>query len=378
MFKKYQLKYYNFRMAAIVLITMIFGVVMINSADSSSTMKQCLGIAGGVVIMVFVSFIDYNWILKYYWLIYVGNLGLLLLVEILGHTGKGAQRWIRIIGPITIQPSELAKIFLILFTAKLIFMYKERFNTWKFLGILAVLLAVPVLLVYLEPDLSTTLLIFSVLITMVYCAGVDYKKLLIVVAVVVPLFIGFIFYIQSPNQNLLEPYQRDRIMAFIDPENYDSDRYQQENSVLAIGSGELTGKGLNNNDSSSVKNAGLIPEAHTDFIFSVIGEELGFVGCCIVVLLLTWIVVECIVAAVRARNFAGRLICCGVASWIAYQSFINIGVTTLILPNTGLPLPFFSYGLSSLLSISIAIGIVLNISLQRNSIDEEAVLDFNK
>lgn len=204
--------------------------------------------------------------------------------------------------------------------------------------------------------------------------------MLTVLLIMVPIVLALFVYIQTPNQKLLKPYQVNRILAFKNPdaqENED-DRYQQENSVRAIGSGQLTGKGLNNDDPNSVKNAGLIPEAQTDFIFSVIGEELGFVGSIITVLLLSWIVGECLYAAVRARNFEGRLVCCGAASWIAFQSFINIGVTTLILPNTGLPLPFISYGLSSLMSLAICMGIILNISLQRNAVDEDAVLDFNK
>lgn len=380
MFKKYSLRYYNFRLATVVLTAMLFGLLLVNSAKPSYTMKDVIGIAGCFIVMIIISFIDYNWILKYFWLIYIVNAALLASLFIFGHNGKGATRWIRVIDGITIQPSEFAKIFLILFMAKIIAMFKDRFNTWKFLGILAVLLLFPVALVFFEPDLSTTIMICLIIFSVLYCAGIDYIKVLKVVLVLIPILVAFFVYIQTPNQKLLRPYQVNRIMAFINPEaeENEDDRYQQENSVRAIGSGQLTGKGLNNDDPNSVKNAGLIPEAQTDFIFSVIGEELGFIGSVFVLLLLAWIVAECLYAAVRARNFEGRLVCCGVASWIAFQSFINIGVTTLILPNTGLPLPFVSYGLSSLMSLSIAIGIVLNISLQRYSVDEDAVLNFYK
>lgn len=381
MFKKYSLRYYNFRLVLVVLAAMLFGLMMINSASPSQTFKQAIGIAGCTVVMLIVSFIDYNWILKYFWLIYLLNLALLLYVIFSGHTGKGAKRWIEITDGITLQPSEFTKIFLILFMAKIIAMFKDRFNTWRFLIILAVLLLVPVALIYKQPDLSTTILICLIILSVLYCAGITYKKIFTVLLAAIPIMIALFIYIQAvPDQKIFQGYQLNRLITFFNQEAEENkdDLYQQENSVRAIGSGQLSGKGLNNDDPNTVKNAGLIPEAQTDFIFSVIGEELGFTGSMFTVLLLSWIVVECMYAAVRARNFEGRLVCCGVASWIAFQSFINIGVTTLILPNTGLPLPFISYGLSSLMSLSIAIGIVLNISLQRYSVDEDAVLNFNK
>ena len=154
-------------------------------------------------------------------------------------------------------------------------------------------------------------------------------------------------------------------MTFLNPEENDDGAYQQEKSVQAIGSGQLTGKGLNNEDSTSLVNAGYVPEAHTDFIFAVIGEELGYVGTVLAIVLLMWITFECVIASTRAKDFAGRLICCGVAAYIGFQSFINIGVVTQLLPNTGLPLPFFSYGLTSLVTVFMALGFVINVSLQR-------------
>ena len=135
---------------------------------------------------------------------------------------------------------------------------------------------------------------------------------------------------------------------------------------MAIGSGLLWGKGLNNTDPTSVKNGNFILEPQNDFIFAVAGEELGFVGCLITIFLLFTIVIECIITAVRAKDLEGRLICCGVAAYIAFQTFINIGVVTKLLPNTGLPLPFFSCGVTSLVNLFAAMGIVLNINLQRN------------
>ena len=158
-------------------------------------------------------------------------------------------------------------------------------------------------------------------------------------------------------------------MTFIEPSKYqDTTAYQQQNSVMAIGSGQLYGKGLNNNTISdvTVTDTGLVSEQQTDFIFSVIGEEAGFLGSILVIGLLAAIVAMCLVTAYRARNISGRLIAVGIAALIGFQSFINIGVATQLLPNSGLPLPFVCYGLTSLLSCMAGLGMVLNIGLQRH------------
>jgi len=136
------------------------------------------------------------------------------------------------------------------------------------------------------------------------------------------------------------------------------------NSIMAIGSGQLKGKGYDNNTTTSVKNGNFISEPQTDFIFAIIGEELGFIGCCIVIILLLLIIVQCIIIGLRAQDLAGQIICGGVAALIGIQSFINISVATGIFPNTGISLPFVSYGLSSIVSLFSGIGVVLNVGLQ--------------
>lgn len=365
MFKKYQLRSYNIRLVIVLILTSVYGIAVINSADSAYTLKQCAGLGLSLLVMAVVSFMDYNWLLRFYWIMYLANFILLLLVKSIGDSSGGAQRWLNI-GGFRFQPSELTKIILILFTAKLISLYKDKLNTAKFLIILAALLLIPLVLIVLQPDLSTTILVALTLLTIIFCAGLSYRIIGIALLCTVPIAIVMGLYISNPDQKLLKDYQRNRIMAFIEPENYSDGTYQQDYSVQAIGSGQLTGKGLNNTDPSSLKNANYIAEGHTDFIFAVLGEELGFVGCCIAILLLSWIVIECIIAAVRAKDFAGRLICCGVAGYIAFQSTINICVVTQLMPNTGLPLPFFSYGLTSLVTLYISMGVVLNVCLQRN------------
>ena len=374
MFKKYQLKSYNFRLLLILMITALFGIVVINSANPEYTLKQCFGLVLAVSLMLFISFMDYNWILKYYWLWYVINIIFLILVKAAGKSSHGAKRWIQVLG-FQFQPSELSKLILILVTAKIVSMYKDRINDWRFLIILACVLGLPLLLIASQPDLSTTILTFLILFTIIFCAGLSYKTIGIAILIIVPVMVGSLFYISNENNKVffLKDYQRNRIVSFLHPEENDAGVYQQEYAVKAIGSGQLSGKGLDNDDPTSMKNAIYIAEAHTDFIFAVIGEELGFAGCMAVIILLSSIVIECIITAVRAKNFAGRLICCGVAAYIGFQTFINLGVVTQILPNTGLPLPFFSYGLTSLLVLMMSMGIVLNISLQRNVIKDDDI-----
>lgn len=366
MLKKYRLRSYNMRLVIVILITTIYGILVINSANDAYTIRQCIGLAISLVMMVGVSLIDYNWLLRFYWLFYVCNLILLLIVKSpLGHSSNNAQRWIKI-GSFTFQPSEFSKILLILFTAKLIALYRDRLNDWQFLLLLAACLMIPLMFIVSQPDLSTTILIILIMLTIIFCAGLSYKIIGLALLVTVPLIVGAFVYISNPEQKLLKDYQRNRIMAFIKPEDYEDGTYQQANAVKAIGSGQLTGKGLNNDDPSSLNNGKFIPEGHTDFIFAVLGEELGFAGGCLAIFLLAWIVVECLVAAIRAKDFTGRMLCCGIAAYIAFQSSINLCVVTQIMPNTGLPLPFFSYGLTSLMTLYISMGIVLNVSLQRD------------
>ena len=369
MFKKYKMRSYNYRLVVIIAVTCAYALAVVNSANSEYTVKQGIGMTAAFLMMIFISFVDYKFVTRYYWLWYIlGNI-LLILVLVAGKSSHGAKRWIKVPLIGQFQPSEFTKLLLILFTVKLLCMYKDKINDWRFLTILAILLAIPLAFILKQPNLSTTLLTFLILFTVIFCAGLSYKIIGIALLIIVPVVSGFMIYISNPDNKVffIQDYQRTRIMAFLnsDANEYDDSNYQQEYAERAIGSGQLSGKGLNNDDPSSLKNAHYIAEAQNDFIFAVIGEELGFVGGCITILLLSWIVIECIIVAVKAKDFAGRLICCGVSAYIGFQTFINIGVVTRLLPNTGLPLPFFSYGLTSLFSLFISMGVVLNVSLQR-------------
>lgn len=365
MLKHYRLKDYRFNLVITVLIVTIFGIIVVGSAKESVQNKQIMGLCLGFVCMVVTSLIDYKFILKFAWLIYILNIILLVSVRFLGESSHGAKRWIKIAG-IQFQPSEFAKIFLILFFAYYFYKHREDFNKPLTLLKSCALFAIPAALVVMQPDLSTTITLVMLFCCMIYIGGLSYKYIIGIFAVLIPIAAIFLVLIMQPDQTILKNYQYKRIMSWIQPDKYqDKEAYQQINSVIAIGSGQLTGKGLNNDDTGSVKNANFISEPQTDFIFSVIGEETGFIGCCFVVGLLGLIVIQCIWIGKDARDLSGVIICCGMAGLIGFQSFFNMGVTTQILPNTGLPLPFVSYGLTSLVSMYIGIGLVLNVGLQR-------------
>ena len=371
MLKLYKLKDYNFRLIFFLILLSGIGITLVNSADPSLRNRQMIGVILGVILMVIVSLIDYSWILNFYWIIYVFTVGMLFLVAVLGHTAGGATRWLTIggAGGLQFQPTEIAKITLVLFFAMFLMKHEEDLNTLKTILKAVVLIAVPLVLILVQPDLKNTITIALIFCLLRFAAGLKYRIIGGVFLVTVPLALLTLFLITQTDLPIVQDFQRDRIMAFFNAEDdsYSMDRMQQENSVMAIGSGQLTGKGLNNNEVSTANNGNYVAEIETDFIFAVAGEELGFIGCFGIVLLLFLIILECMRTGSRAKDQAGSLICCGVGAMIAVQSFINIGVATGLLPNTGTPLPFVSNGLSSLVSCYIGMGLVLNTGLQHRN-----------
>ena len=365
MLKQYQIKNYNFRLVVYVIALTMLGISVIGSAQKSVQSKQVLGLLLGLFVMAVVSLIDYSFILRFNWLIYIFNIGLLSLItfHVFGSDANGAGRWIEVSG-FRFQPSELSKVLLILFFAWFFGKYQEKINTLPVILISGALIFVPWFMIEEQPDLSTSIVVAIIFIALLFLSGLSYKIIAGVLAVLVPAGSLFIYLILQPNQKILDGYQWRRIMAWLQPEKYAKDAYQQQNSIMAIGSGQLWGKGLNNDTAFSVKNGNYIPEPQTDFIFAVAGEELGFVGGAVILALLLLIVIECILIGRKAKDLSGRLICGGVAVWIGFQTFVNICVVTGMMPNTGLPLPFVSYGLTSLVSLFIGVGLVLNVGLQ--------------
>ena len=362
MFRNYKLKNFDLLLVGSVFGLTMIGILVIGSANYQN--RQILGMVIGLAVMVVVSLIDFEFVLQFHYLYYVLTILLLLSALFFGDEGRlGARRWIDL-GFIRFQPSELAKVLLVLFFARFFMAHEENLNTKKWLFVTAVLAGIPLLLILQEPDLSTTIVTFLIISAMLFVAGLSYKLVGWVLGLSIPAASVFLFLVSRDGQKLLNPYQGRRILAWLHPEDYPSDAYQQLNSIMAVGSGQLFGKGLNNDAADSVKNGNYISEPQTDFIFAVAGEELGFIGAVLIVLLLLIIAVECLRVARRARDLSGQLICVGMASLVGFQSFVNISVVTGLMPNTGLPLPFVSYGLTSLVTLYLGIGFVLNVGLQ--------------
>ena len=365
---RYSIKDYRFSLVALVIALSIFGVFMVRSARPDFMSRQIMGVVLGIAAMVVISLIDYKWVLNLYWPLYGLNIVLLLAIWIpgLGRTVNGARRWLNL-GFTQLQPSDLTKILLILFFAKFLSDREKVINSPKVI-IQAVALLVPSLvLIVAQPNLSTTICVAALFCAIMFLAGLSYKFIGTMLVIAVPTVVIFLAIAVQPNQPFLHDYQQERILAWLEPEKYaDDESYQQLNSVMAIGSGQLSGKGYNNDATTSVKNGNFVSEPQTDFIFAIIGEELGFVGCCVVIFLLLLIVIDCILIGLKAKDTGGRIICGGVAALIGIQSFINIGVATMVLPNTGLSLPFVSYGLTSVVCFFMDIGFVLNVGLQPN------------
>ncbi len=375
-FSEYKLRNFNFRIVILIAALCTIGFLilssaMANDADRDATLqKQLMGFGIGAAAMIFFALMDYHFIMKIAPLVYIGMLVLLgvILIPGVGTSANNATRWLNL-GFMQIQPSEFAKIGVIMVFASFFMANRERISKVVTVGTALLLFAVPAAMILAEPDLSTTLVVTFIFLSMIYVAKLSYKWIFGAVAVAVPTAGAMLYIAMQPGQTLLKGYQLNRILSWLYPDQYKSTglTQQQDNSVLAIASGQLHGKGLNNTSFESVKNGNFLSEENCDFIFAVIGEELGFIGSVIVIALLAFLVVECFRMAAKAKDLSGRLLCVGMGALLAFQTFVNIGVASKLLPNTGLPLPFISAGVSSLLSIFIGMGVVLNVGLQRKT-----------
>ena len=355
MIKQYKLRFYNFRLVVFLLAISFIGIQLVGTAADYLRTRQLLGVIIGVVLMLILSLMDYSWLLNFQWIMYGFNIVMLLAVRFFGSSANGAARWVDL-GFIRFQPTELSKIIIILFFAKFFMDHEEDLNTLRTLVKSAVLLVIPLMLIYVQPDMKNTITVTILFCILIYIAGLSYKIIGGVALIAIPLAIIFLSIVVQPDQKLIQDYQRNRIMSFLYPENeeYADDIEQQNNSKTAIASGELIGRVFGNNTSvTSVNDGNFVSENQTDFIFAVAGEQYGFFGCTCIVLLLFLI------------------ICCGVGSIVSIQSFINICVATGLAPNTGTPLPFVSYGLTSLVSLFMGMGLVLNVGLQSSTYNKE-------
>lgn len=370
MSNKYVFKAHNLLLIAVVVLLNFLGILILNSAsnmDSGIVSRQVMGSVIGFIGCMAIMLLDYNRLAKHSRLIYGAVLGILLAVLLLGAAHKGAGRWIvlPLIGQI--QPAEFAKVGLIVFFADFFNRNREHINEFRTLLKAGGFFAIPAALIFAEPNLSTTLILCFIFIIITITSGLD-MRLVIAASLIAAVVVGLILFLFTTDNYHLIPfikeYQKNRILGFLYPEEYSDTFFQQKHSIMAIGSGGFFGKGLNNTDISSVKAGNFLIEEDTDFIFAIIGEELGFRGSLGILGLYMLLICLILWIAVKSKNLTGQAICAGVAAWIGFQTFTNIAVATAIFPNTGVTLPFISRGASSLLSLYAGIGLVLNIGLQ--------------
>ncbi len=320
--------------------------------------RQLLFIGVGLVLMLLFAFIDYinlkNWAIYFY----VTGLLLLGLVLVIGETDKGAMRRIQI-GFFDLQPSEIAKVILIIVLAKMLSEKEGQLPYFQNLLPALAATALPMILIFLQPDLGTSLIFLVVLLGMLYVAGARSGHLAALIGSGLAATPLFWFY-------LLKPYQKSRLLVFINPEaNPINEGFQLLQSIIGIGSGGLLGKGFLN---STQVRLGYLPDHYTDMIFSVFGEEAGYVGAVVLLLLYFFLIYRILWISTQAKDQFGALLCCGVAVMFAFQVLVNIGMTISIMPVTGIPLPFMSYGNNALLVNLVSIGLVLNVAMRRHKI----------
>lgn len=365
-FRQYDFKKYNYALLAVVFLLCSVGAFCIHLVQPADFKKQLLGIILGFCIAIFVSLIDYHFVGQYFVVWYIANIGLLIMTRLFGPVIENTRRWIKI-GPVQFQTSEISKVILIIFLAKFFEIAKEKVNQWWVILLSIVLTAIPTFLILKQPDLSSSMVSMFIFAVMIFTAGLSYKIILPVFAVGLPSAAVLFWYIQQPYQKLLTAYQQNRVLSLLHPSENGDLMYQQNNSIAAISAGGPFGK-LFSSDPSSWRAYNTVPVRESDFIFSVIGEEFGFVGCCIFFGLFAMLIFISVKIAKNASDRLGYFIAIGVSAMFMFQVFVNIGVATSILPNTGLPLPFISSGLSSLVGGMIGIGLLLNICICKKNV----------
>lgn len=374
MFKK--LREYDFRKfdLGLLIVAILLGVIsayvlrVMPSAQDGMYLKQLGGVFFGVCLAIFVALFDYHFVAKFFIPLYLFNLILLLLVKFtsFGISVYDAKRWLGIKDVFSFQPSELTKVIMIIFMAKMFELLKNRLDKFSTLIITGILMGIPVALILIQPDLSTTIVLFGSFIVMVFAAGYSIKILALIAAIAVPTVYGLFWYVLQPDNifielEILKPYHQNRILSLLHPEDYPDLIYQQVNAIEAMESGGLLGKTFTGD--TGIRGTNYVPVVESDFIFTGIGEEFGFVGAAAVILLLTFLVFRIMLIGRQSRDIMGKVIAAGAASIIMFQTFVNIGVVSMILPNTGIPLPFVSSGLSSVVGCYSMLGLVLNISI---------------
>ncbi|MEI6132963.1 MAG: FtsW/RodA/SpoVE family cell cycle protein [Bacillota bacterium] len=355
----------DYSLLFLVLALSAIGLLVLYSAlqsfddGTTSFMKQLVFMIFGFVIAILLARFDYSDYKVLGFLLYVASTFLLVLVKLKPATLNGASSWLDLPGIGRFQPSEIAKITFIMVVA--VFLARIKDGEGKFLPNLLKLViysAIPILFIIDQPDYGTAMVFVFMLVLMLYIFGIKLRYYLFAIIAAVPIIAGIWFF-------LLNPLRRSRILTFFNPSSVTEDSsYQILRAKTAIGSGGLTGKGLFNGPQNL---KGIVPIKESDFIFTVSAEELGFIGSTIIIILFICLLIRCIYVAKNARDTYGTLLVTGITGLLGFHFIENIGMNIDLLPITGIPFPFFSLGNSSMLTVFIAVGIVLSVSIRRRS-----------
>ncbi|MCT2346053.1 rod shape-determining protein RodA [Niallia taxi] len=359
----------DFTLVLILMLLSLASLVAIYSANSSFVIKQVVFYVIGTAIIAGIMQLDSDQLKKLSWYLYGFGLVLLLLLIVapssIAREINGAKSWFTLPG-FSLQPSEFVKVFLILTLSKIIVDHQEKHisktTQSDFLLLLKIggITFVPLLLVMQQPDLGTSLVLIAIMVGMIFISGISWKIITPIFGGGISIATGVLYMVIWHPEWLkkylgVQEYQFGRIYSWLDPYNYQSSTgYHLTQSLLAIGSGQTTGKGIGTSEV-------VLPENHTDFIFSVVGEEFGFIGASVIISLFFLLIYHITKVALETKNSFYTCICVGVISMITFHVFQNIGMTVGVLPITGIPLPFISYGGSSLLGNMLAIGLIFSI-----------------
>ena len=353
----------DFTLIITIFLLLSIGLIMLLSASSPSALsesgnsysyfsRQLIFAILGIIAMMIISKIDYRFYQKFYKHAWWIALILLALVLVAGRTVNGAKRWIYVTETLSLEPSELVKMLMIIFYAGILVKNRDELNKYGKGFLKHIIMLAPIIgLLLLEPHFSASIVIIGICSIMMIIAGCKFWHFLATgLAVGVPAIVALVAF---------SPYRLQRVITFLDPwKDATGDGWQVIQSLYAIGSGGLFGVGLGESKQKFL----YIPEPHNDFIFSILGEELGFIGCAIVLILFAIFIWRGILIAMKAPDMFGSLLAIGITALVGIQVIINVAVVTSSMPATGMPLPFFSYGGTALFILLCEMGVLLNIS----------------
>lgn len=352
-----RIKYFDYSLLFIVIFLVCFGLVILYSTSSYNGQlkfgdgayylkRQLSATALGLAVMFVISKIDYH-VWQNFWLVaYIAAFGLCLAVSFFGVVRNGSKRWLKI-GPLSFQPSELAKIAVIVFLAVIISKMPKKMGKLSTM-VKIMLMVLPLVAIVAAENLSTAIIILGIAVALIFVASPKYLQFILIGGGMV--LVGAVFI-------MLESYRAERLKIWLNPEDYEKG-FQTLQGLYAIGSGGLFGKGLG----ASMQKLGFVPEAQNDMIFSIICEELGLFGAICVILMFLLLIWRCMVIASNAQDLLGALMVTGIMAHFAIQVILNIAVVTNTIPNTGISLPFISYGGTSVLFLLAEIGLALSVS----------------